>query len=141
MAVLLAVAAGGFACAHGPAAGGSERPVLAAGGMCRLALAVSVDGEEPGISDRSCTWELKDDVFFLGDGRGEGPKTAYRVRRAGEKLVLEGLRDVGPDGKDVGDASGERIVLMQGRARASQPVDRVNEHARHSDGPDLTQEL
>ena len=38
-------------------------------------------------------------------------------------------------------ASGERIVLMQGRARASQPVDRVNEHARHSDGPDLTQEL
>ena len=116
VAVLLAVAAGGFACAHGPAAGGSERPVLAAGhyqvesirsratldgvdrlieisetgtrltdasgsehvlsergaltlaagGMCRLALAVSVDGEEPGISDRSCTWELKDDVFFLG---------------------------------------------------------------------------
>src|SRR5207245_5307763 len=87
-----------------------------------------------------CTWELNDDVFFLGDGRGEGPKTAYRVRRAGEKRVLEGLRDVGPDGKDVGDASGERIVLMQGRARASQRVDRANEHARHSAGPDLTQE-
>ena len=33
---------------------------LGAGGSCRLALAVSVDGEEPGISDRTCSWELKE---------------------------------------------------------------------------------
>ena len=191
VAGLLAVAAGGFACAHGPAGAGADRPVLgaghyqvesirsratldgvdrlieiseagtrlvdasggehvlsergaltlAAGGTCRLALAVSVDGEEPGISDRSCTWELQDDVFFLGDGRGEGPKTAYRVRKVGERLVLEGLRDVTPDGTEVGDASGERIVLVQGRVRASQPLDRVNEQTRHGNGSDLTQEL
>src|SRR5207244_1594346 len=36
-------------------------------GVCRLALAVSVDGEEPGVSDRGCTWALDGDQFLLGD--------------------------------------------------------------------------
>src|SRR5712672_1863840 len=114
---------------------------LASGGTCRLALAVSVDGDEPGISDRSCSWEMKEDVFLLGDSRGEGARTAYRVRRVGDRLVLDGLRDLGPGGEDLGDASGERIVLLRGSMRGSQPVDRVTEQSRHSDGPTLTQEL
>jgi hypothetical protein len=114
---------------------------LTQGGSCRLALAVSVDGEEPGISDRSCSWELKEDVFLLGDGRGEGARTAYRVRKIGDRLVLDGLRDLGPRGEDLGDATGERIVLLRGAMRGSQPVDRVTEQSRHSDGPTLTQEL
>jgi hypothetical protein len=89
--------------------------VLASGGRCRLALAVSVDGEEPGISDRTCTWEVSGDVFYLGDR--DGARTAYKVMRAGEKLVLEGIKDFGPNGDEVGDASGERIVLVQGSSR------------------------
>jgi hypothetical protein len=91
--------------------------VLSSEGRCRLALAVSVDGEEPGISDRSCTWEADGDVFFLGDGR-EGPRTAYRVRRTGDRYVLEGMKDVGPNGEEMGDASGERIVLVPVQPRA-----------------------
>jgi len=55
------------------------------------------------------------DVFFLGDR--DGARTAYKVQRAGEKLVLEGIKDFGPDGEEVGDASGERIVLVQGSSR------------------------
>jgi len=114
---------------------------LGAGGSCRLALAISVDGEEPGISDRSCTWELRDDVFVLGDGQGEGARTAYHVRKIGERFVLEGLRDVGNAGENLGDASGERIVLLRGAGRVPQPLDRVTEQSRHSDGPELTHEL
>ena len=106
---------------------------LGAGGSCRLALAVSVDGEEPGISDRTCSWELKEDVFLLGDGRGDGPRTAYRVRKIGDHLVLDGLRDLGPGDEDLGDATGERIVLLRGTMRGSQSVDRVTEQSRHSD--------
>src|SRR5207244_11886687 len=85
---------------------------LGAGGSCRLALAVSVDGEEPGISDRTCSWELKEDVFLLGDGRGDGPRTAYRVRKIGDHLVLDGLRDLGTREEDVGDGRGARMVLL-----------------------------
>jgi hypothetical protein len=114
---------------------------LGHGGTCRLALAVSVDGEEPGISDRTCTWELRGDVFLLGDSHGEGARTAYRVRKVGERLVLDGMRDFGADGQEVGDATGECIVLLRGTARAAQPVDRANEQARGSEGPELTQEL
>src|SRR5438067_1853484 len=129
-------------------AGGAEHVLtergaltLGSGGSCRLALAVSVDGEEPGISDRTCSWELKDDVFLLGDGRGDGPRTAYRVRKIGDHLVLDGLRDLGPGDEDLGDATGERIVLLRGTMRGSQSVDRVTEQSRHSDGPNVTQEL
>jgi hypothetical protein len=122
----------------------SERGALtlSSEGACRLALAVSVDGDEPGISDRACVWELKDDVFLLGDGRPDGARTAYRVRRMGERLVLEGMRDLGPAGEDVGDASGERIVLvMRNPARAQQPLDPVTEQSHPSDGPTLTKDL
>jgi hypothetical protein len=114
---------------------------LAAGGACRLALAVSVDGEEPGISDRSCSWELKEDVFLLGDTRSEGTRTAYRVRKIGDRLVLEGLRDLGPGGEDVGDATGERIVLLRGPVRGPQPLDPAAEQSHPSDAPTLTQDL
>ena len=41
--------------------------LLSEDGACRLALAVSVDGEEPGVSDRACTWQLQGDQFLLGD--------------------------------------------------------------------------
>jgi hypothetical protein len=63
------------------------------------------------------------------------------VRKIGDRLVLDGLRDLGPGGEDLGDATGERIVLVRGPMRGSQPVDRVTEQSRRSDGPILTQEL
>jgi hypothetical protein len=45
------------------------------------------------------------------------------VSKDGEKIVLEGVRDVGGDGKPVGDAKGERIVLIEGRGPlGSQPA-------------------
>jgi hypothetical protein len=113
--------------------------VLASGGHCRLALAVSVDGEEPGVSDRTCTWEVNGDVFFLGDR--DGTRTAYKVMRSGDRLVLEGIKDFGPDGKEMGDASGERIVLVQGPARASGSAGPINE-ARNTSAEELpTSEL
>ncbi len=93
--------------------------LLTAGGACRLALAVSVDGEEPGVSDRSCTWSIEGDRFFLGDGRGD-LRTVYRVQRGEGRLVLEGLVDVAPDGRVVGDAEGERMVLIEAPAKAQE---------------------
>jgi hypothetical protein len=102
--------------------------MLADNGACRLALAVSVDGEEPGVSDRSCTWEVAGDQFLLGDGSGTGTRTVYSVKRSGGRLVLEGATDVDPAGKVVGDAHGERIVLIE-RAQefARREVDRTSE--------------
>lgn len=98
--------------------------LLAEQGACRLALAVSVDGEDPGVSDRPCTWSIEGDKFFLGDGLGE-LRTVYRIQRTGERLVLEGVVDIGADGKVLGDAAGERIVLVQGPVRpGKKPVDR-----------------
>ncbi|HWE23286.1 MAG TPA: hypothetical protein VG496_05030 [Myxococcales bacterium] len=111
---------------------------LVSGGSCRLALAISIDGEEPGISDHPCTWELRDDVFLLGDAQGERARTAYRVRKAGDRFVLEGLRELASG--EVSDASGERIVLIQGPSRVP-PLDRITEQSRHSDGPELTHEM
>lgn len=105
--------------------------MLARGGTCRLALAVSVDGDEPGVSDRNCTWSVEGDRFFLGDNKGgEGMRTVYEVHRVGNRLVLEGVVDVAPDGKVVGDAKGERIVLVEGlQPYAAHPADRTNEQA------------
>jgi hypothetical protein len=102
--------------------------LLAENGACRLALAVSVDGEEPGVSDRACTWQVSGDQFFLGDASGAGTKTVYQVRRAGGRVVLEGSADVDAAGKVVGDAHGERIVLLE-RAQqyAGRSVDRTSE--------------
>lgn len=108
--------------------------VLAPGGRCRLALAVSVDGEEPGISDRNCTWELNGDIFFLGDR--DGTRTAYKVVRAGERLVLEGIKDLGPNGEEVSDASGERIVLVQRASHAAGSAGPIHE-ARNSSEEEL----
>jgi len=82
-------------------------------GLCRLALAVSVDGEEPGISDRACRWRVDGDRFLLGDVSGSGTRTVYRVQRSGARVVLEGVSDVDPHGNVVGDARGERIVLVE----------------------------
>ena len=98
-------------------------------GVCRLALAVSVDGEEPGVSDRSCTWHLEGDTFVLGDSTGTGTKTLYQVKRLGSRVVLEGLHDVDERGSVVGDARGERIVLVEGAPHFAQraPVDRTSE--------------
>lgn len=105
--------------------------VLTQGGTCRLALAVSVDGDEPGISDRPCSWGLEGDRFFLGDGGGgDGTRTIYQVHRSGNRVVLEGVVDLGPDGKVMGDAKGERIVLVEGeQPYTAHPADRTNEQA------------
>ncbi len=87
---------------------------LAADGVCQLALAVSVDGEAPGVSERSCSWKIEGANFFLGES-GAPTRTVYKVTREGDRFILEGMHDVGPDGKMVGDAKGERIVLVTGR--------------------------
>jgi hypothetical protein len=103
--------------------------MLAENGACRLALAVSVDGEEPGVSDRACTWQVSGDQFFLGDASGGGTKTVYQVRRSGGRVLLEGSADVDANGKVLGDAHGERIVLVervQGEY-AGRSIDRTSE--------------
>ena len=82
--------------------------LLGDSGVCRMILAVSVDGDDPGISDRHCIWSVDGDQFVLG---GEsGLRTVYRVKRDEGELILEGIVDVGPDGRVVADASAERIV-------------------------------
>jgi hypothetical protein len=102
--------------------------MLADNGACRLALAVSVDGEEPGVSDRACTWEVAGDQFLLGDGSGAGTRTVYSVKRSGGRLVLDGTTDVDLAGKVIGDAHGERIILVERPAEyARREVDRTSE--------------
>ena len=102
--------------------------VLQGDGACRLALAVSVDGEEPGVSDRPCTWQLDGDHFMLGDATGSGTRTVYTVKRTGARLVLDGLHDVDPQGKVVGDAKGERIILVERPPElASRSIDRTSQ--------------
>ena len=116
-------------------AGGAEHVLtergallLAENGVCRLALAVSVDGEEPGISDRSCTWQVQGDQFFLGDASGSGPRTVYQVKHAAGRVVLEGVSDIDAGGNVVGDARGERIVLVERAMQfAGRSADRTSE--------------
>lgn len=104
--------------------------LLEASGACRLALAVSVDGEEPGVSDRECTWKLDGDRFFLGDATGSGARTVYEVTRVGGRIVLEGMSDLDAKGNVVGDAKGERIVLVEHQVEyAGRSVDRTSEQA------------
>ena len=108
----------------------TERGALMLGedGLCRLALAVSVDGEEPGISDRTCRWKVEGDRFLLGDASGTGTRTVYQVQRSGGRVVLEGMSDVDPQGKVIGNARGERIVLMERAPElAGRSVDRTSE--------------
>jgi hypothetical protein len=102
--------------------------VLVDDGSCRLALAVSVDGEEPGISDRPCSWRVEGDQFLLGDATGAGTRTVYQVRRSNGRVVLEGLSDVDPHGNVIGDARGERIVLVERAPEyAGRSADRTSE--------------
>jgi hypothetical protein len=102
--------------------------VLVDNGTCRLALAVSVDGEEPGVSDRSCSWRVEGDQFLLGDATGAGTRTLYQVRRTDGRVVLEGVSDVDPQGNVVGDARGERIVLVERAPEyAGRSADRTSE--------------
>ena len=102
--------------------------VLGGDGGCRLALAVSVDGEEPGVSDRACTWQLDGDRFLLGDATGSGTRTVYQVKRTGARLVLEGVSDVDANGNVISDAKGERIVLVEYTTPvASRSIDRTSE--------------
>jgi len=96
--------------------------VLVENGTCRLALAVSVDGDEPGISDRMCRWTAEGDRFLLGDETGRGTRTLYQVHRTSGRVILEGVHDLDANGNVVGDASGERIVLLE----------KVPEYARRS---------
>jgi hypothetical protein len=108
----------------------TERGALMLGenGSCRLALAVSVDGEEPGVSDRTCRWNMDGDRFLLGDQSGTGTRTVYQVRRVNGRVVLEGLNDLDKDGKVVGDARGERIVLVERLPEyANRSADRTSE--------------
>jgi hypothetical protein len=102
--------------------------MLSENGVCRLALAVSVDGEEPGVSDHACTWELQGDQFLLGDSTGVGTRTVYQVKRSPGRLVLEGISDVDASGNVVGDARGERIVLVEKPLEmAGRSADRTSE--------------
>ena len=102
--------------------------ILSEDGACRLALAVSVDGEEPGVSDRACTWQVQGDQFMLGDATGAGTRTIYQIKRGAGRLVLEGLNDVDAKGNVVGDAKGERIVLVERPPEyANRSLDRTSE--------------
>jgi hypothetical protein len=102
--------------------------MLSDNGVCRLALAVSVDGEEPGVSDHGCTWQLQGDQFLLGDATGAGTRTVYQVKRSVGRLVLEGVSDLDPNGNVVGDAKGERIVLVEKPLEfAGRSADRTSE--------------
>ncbi|HTO97009.1 MAG TPA: hypothetical protein VMK66_08220 [Myxococcales bacterium] len=104
--------------------------VLVENGSCRLALAVSVDGEEPGISDRPCNWRVDGDRFLLGDASGGARSvfTLYQVRKGNGRVVLEGVSDLDPQGNVVGDASGERIVLVERAPElAGRSADRTSE--------------
>ncbi|HMC33155.1 MAG TPA: hypothetical protein VKH65_02050, partial [Myxococcales bacterium] len=108
----------------------TERGALMLGedGLCRLALAVSVDGEEPGISDRNCRWSVDGDRFLLGDASGTGTRTVYEIQRSGGRVVLKGMSDLDPQGKVIGDARGERIVLVERAPElAGRSVDRTSE--------------
>jgi len=52
----------------------------------------------------------------------------YAVRRTGERVVLEGMSDLDPQGNVVGDARGERIVLVQRAPEyAGRSADRTSE--------------
>ena len=102
--------------------------LLSENGGCRLALAVSVDGEEPGISDRPCTWRVEGANFFLGDATGTGTRTVYQVKRMGTRVVLEGVSDIDAGGNVISDASGERIVLVEHTQElANRSIDRTSE--------------
>jgi hypothetical protein len=102
--------------------------LLSENGACRLALAVSVDGEDPGVSDRNCTWQIRGEQFLLGDAGGVGTRTVYQITRAAGRLVLEGVSDVDAHGNVVGDAKGERIVLVERPPElAGRSVDRTSE--------------
>ena len=102
--------------------------LLAEDGACRLALAVSVDGEEPGISDRACTWQVRGDQFMLGDASGHGTRTLYQIKRGTSRLVLEGMSDLDAKGNVIGEAKGERIILVERPAEfAGRSVDRTSE--------------
>jgi hypothetical protein len=102
--------------------------VLVENGTCRLALAVSVDGDEPGISDRACRWTVEGNRFLLGDASGSGTRTVYQVLTSGGRVVLEGVNDVDVHGNVVGDARGERIVLvLRAPEYAGRSVDRTSE--------------
>lgn len=104
--------------------------LLDADGRCRLALAVSVDGEEPGVSDRACTWQLDGEHFFLGDASGAGTRTVYEAKRVGGRVVLEGISDLDANGNVVGDARGERLVLVEHHVElAGRSADRTSEQA------------
>jgi len=102
--------------------------VLVENGTCRLALAVSVDGEEPGVSDRACRWTAEGNRFLLGDASGSGTRTVYQVLTSGGRVVLEGVNDVDVHGNVVGDARGERIILvLRAPEFAGRSVDRTSE--------------
>ncbi len=102
--------------------------VLVENGTCRLALAVSVDGEEPGVSDRACRWTVEGNRFLLGDATGSGTRTVYQVLTSGGRVVLEGVNDVDVHGNVVGDARGERIILvLRAPEFAGRSVDRTSE--------------
>jgi hypothetical protein len=116
--------------------------MLSENGVCRLALAVSVDGEEPGVSDHACTWQLQGDHFMLGDATGAGTRTVYQVKHSAGRLVLEGVSDLDPDGNVVGDAKGERIILVEKPLEiAGRSADRTSEERASQEIQEYLHEL
>jgi hypothetical protein len=118
--------------------------MLSENGVCRLALAlaVSVDGEEPGVSDHACTWHLQGDHFMLGDATGAGTRTVYQVKHSAGRLVLEGVSDLDPDGNVVGDAKGERIILVEKPLEiAGRSADRTSEERASQEIQEYLHEL
>jgi hypothetical protein len=66
--------------------------------------------------------------FLLGDASGSGTRTVYQVLTSGGRVVLEGVNDVDVQGNVVGDARGERIVLvLRAPEYAGRSADRTSE--------------
>src|SRR2546425_12937277 len=91
---------------------------------------------------RSCRWKVEGDRFLLGDASGTGTRTVYQVQRSGGRVVLEGMSDVDPQGKVIGNARGERIVLVERAPElAGRSVDRTSEEQAASEIQEYLQDL
>ena len=101
----------------------AERGVLtlAANGACELALAISVDGQAPGISDRACSWSVEGGSLILG--AADGAPGRYTITKNDNRYTLDGVVGSGVGGEPDGRANGERLILTRGPAAAPSAAD------------------
>ena len=59
------------------------------GGTCQLALAVSVDGEPPGISERACHWKIEGQRFLLPRGAVTHKSSEFFIGEVTERFLKD----------------------------------------------------